>query len=450
MIQPTKEWNIMCIRLYIRCVFFLFLTLNALNCTLSADYQAKKNNVIDETPWEAKPSNPFFELGFPYRTFDLTKDRKLKDISVETYTNPPENLDKDKEESCLVSENENPSNKLNLQAKDPHQFISKLPPYRIKLGDQLSITIYGEPNTFRSVAVDSTGSISYLYVDQFKVVGKTIDDVRKHLEEKLKAFYKYPLVIITPELFSGNSFVLMGQVAEPGLKPLQGNPTLLSAIAIGGGIVTKEFHYQVVDAADFDRSFLARDGKYIPVDFAALIEEGDLNQDVPIKDGDYIYIAPADSQFVYILGEVLTPLTLSFWQSITLAEAISQAGGLTIKASSRIVVIRGALSCPVRYLVDINLILKGCACDFELEPGDIVYVPPRRFTTLREIAELGISAFIGTVSSQAGTTTYIHVNPKAAGTVSSPVSVINTSPTTFSPATPTVITVPGGTVSGGP
>jgi hypothetical protein len=109
----------------------------------------------------------------------------------------------------------------------------------------------------------------------------------------------------------------------------------------------------------------------------------------------------------------------------TLGQAIAEAGGTTLKASSRAVVIRGSLDCPTAYYIDLNRIEKAFACDFVLAPGDIVYVPPFRFWRLKEIIQNGISAFVGIVASNGGSTTFLDITPAARGTgIQTPVPII--------------------------
>lgn len=298
--------------------------------------------------------------------------------------------------------------------------------YRLRIGDVLVVSIYGEPPTKRPVTVDPTGAISYLFVNALPVRGRTIGEVRLALEDRLKRYYKAPLVLITLVDPADEHFTILGEVMQAGRYPIVGRTTLLNAMAIGGGFRLQEYRYETYDQADLSRSFLARKGRYIPVDFERLVSQGDLSQDVPLQDGDYVYIAPVNMDRVYVLGEVRTPVYIQYMDTMSLVEALTEAGGITIKASSRVAVVRGGLACPKQYLIDINLILKGYACDFTLEPGDIVYVPPFRFNTAKEIIRSAISTFVGTVASVAGTRAFISTTPKAADTnLVQPVPVIN-------------------------
>jgi len=297
--------------------------------------------------------------------------------------------------------------------------------YRLRLGDTLSIAVYGEAQTRFETQVGMSGKLNYLFIKNISALGKTIPELREILTEKLKEYYRYPVVIITPVHFAGESYTVIGEVNDPGKKTLTGNTTLISGLCEARGFRTRIFRDQTVDLIDYNHSFLARRGEVVPVDFASLIKGGDLSQDVRLEPGDYIYIAPKGTLKVFVVGEVYHPVTINFLNPITIGDALAEGGGLTVRASSRALVIRGSLGRPRWFLIDINRILKGLACDFPLEDGDIVYVPPMKFSLLKEYIQGGISAFVSIVANVAGTNAFLEVTPKAKGTnVASPVPVI--------------------------
>lgn len=304
--------------------------------------------------------------------------------------------------------------------------------YRLQGGDQLVIGVYGDPNTLRNVSVDPSGAISYLFVNALQVQGKTIGEIRNLIEERLKKYYRDPLVTISLAEPSPQHYVILGEVRQPGRHVIKGNTTLLSAICEARGFTLYDYRNETYEQADLGRSFLARNGEFVPIDFEKLIKQGDTNEDILLRDGDYIHISSMTMDKVYILGEVRHPLTLSYLDTMTLSEALAEAGGVNLRASSRVAVIRGSLCCPTQYLIDVNRILKGYASDVTLEPGDIVYVPSMRFWTIREIVQSAIRTFVGTAASAAGTRAFIEIQPKAAGTnLNQPVPVINTTGATF-------------------
>lgn len=283
-------------------------------------------------------------------------------------------------------------------------------PYGLRIGDRLQVSVYGESGTIRNVVVDPSGSISYLFINSLFVMGKSIDHVRHEIQAELRGYYRNPLVLMTLVENVNDTFVVLGQVNVPGKKNLIGNPTVTSALSMAKGFTTRIFRDETVDLVDLDRSFISRNGQVLPVDFTRLIKEADITQDIPLEPNDYIYIAGRDTSEIYILGEVNSQMELDYFDTITLGEALAEAGGVTLRASSRVVVIRGSLQCPTYFLIDINRIYKGRACDFFLQPGDIVFVPPMKFTTLKEIVKGAVRTFVSTVFSIAGASAWSHIH----------------------------------------
>lgn len=278
--------------------------------------------------------------------------------------------------------------------------------YRLHIGDRLLISVFGEENTEREVIVDSGGEITYPIVGTLDVLDKTIDEVREILNKKIGEFFRYTFVSITPVEFGGQSYTILGQVLSPGTKIIYGKETVLSAIARAGGFPVGQFRANDIDLADLKHAFLMQNGEYVPVDFERLVYEGDLSQDVQLHGGDYIFIPSVLDQEIFVLGEVFLPGIFNYLNSVTLMEAIVQAGGLGPNASSRVMVVRGSLCEPYIFHIDIMRIFKGCACDFHLQPGDIVYAPPRKFTYLRTLVQMAISTFVGSFASNAATAAF--------------------------------------------
>lgn len=287
--------------------------------------------------------------------------------------------------------------------------------YRLRIGDRLFVTIYGERGTGQTVTVDSTGHISYLLVGSVFALGKTIDELRQILDAEIRKTFRFAFVTVTPVEFGGQYYTILGEVRKPGKKLLASKTTLLEALCQAGGFSTGSFRSQTIDLADLRHAFLVRKGEYLPVDFERLVIEGDLSIDVDLKNGDYIYVPSSLYREISILGEVNSPTTIGFLNTVSVVEALSQARGITSRASSRAIIIRGALSHPERFVVDINRILKGFERDFLLQPGDILYVPPFTFTSLKDVIKGGIRAFVSTVGSIAGSRTFGHVVPDADG-----------------------------------
>jgi polysaccharide export outer membrane protein len=69
----------------------------------------------------------------------------------------------------------------------------------------------------------------------------------------------------------------------------------------------------------------------VDIDLVRLLEAGDASHDIPLLDGDSIYVEEAS--FFAVSGEVRNPGRYRFRDGITLEEALAMAGGLTDNAS---------------------------------------------------------------------------------------------------------------------
>jgi polysaccharide export outer membrane protein len=85
---------------------------------------------------------------------------------------------------------------------------------------------------------------------------------------------------------------------------------------------------------------------------------------------------------VQVLGEITRQGRVPYQKNLTLIEAVGEAGGVdwaTAKVGA-VRVVRGALSDPVLFDIDLNELLTAQKRDIRLEPGDIVVVPAKWVT----------------------------------------------------------------------
>ncbi len=398
---------------------------------LPVDYSRPVNQCQPCLPKNANTETP----GVDPRA-QVDSDHPYADTSIETYyTNEePDGL------SSSEDEESGPSNSdIGSNTSEPKDTVK--PPYRLKIGDQIYLSLYGfrDANTNRLVTVDATGHISYLFIEPLPALGKTIDEFRKLLQDKVNLQYHNVVVTVSATSLVGNSYTIMGEVTNPGTKIISGDLTVLRAIAEAGGFPLRGFRSSTIDFADLEKSFLSRKGEYIPVDFESLIREGNLKEDVKIQGGDYIYIPTLITKKIYVLGEINRQFVYTYIRTATLTEVVAYGGGLTQLASSRVAVIRDSLSCPKTYLIEYNLMVKGCQPDFVLEPGDVVFFPAAKFNAFKQIIRSGISAFVGALATQAGTTAFLEVYPKAIGNPNIGGSNLIINPGTVPQQQPTVI-----------
>ena len=198
--------------------------------------------------------------------------------------------------------------------------------YHLGAGDLLKINVYGYPDMSADVRVDEAGSISYAYVGQLAVGGRSARDVESLVAQKLTSggFIRSPQVSVLVSDYRSQTVAVMGQVSRPGQYPLRKSSSVIDLLAEAGGVVN-------ATAAD-EATLLRADGSKRPIDLFALFD-GDPRQNSVVAAGDTIYV-PRASQF-YIYGEVQRPGTYRLERNMTVSQAISAGGGLTPRGTDR-------------------------------------------------------------------------------------------------------------------
>jgi protein involved in polysaccharide export with SLBB domain/capsular polysaccharide biosynthesis protein len=266
-------------------------------------------------------------------------------------------------------------------------------------GDVLNFNLYGAPElALTETAVGPDGRVNYLEATNVLAAGLTIDELRVRMDQELAKFRRAPHMIITPVAYKSKKYYVLGKVATKGVFILDRPVTVLEALARAHGLESALVDRHLVELTDFQHSFLAREGKRYPLNFERLFQRGDLSQNIGIEPGDYLYFAPGDVQQVYVVGEVRLPGSVTYTPNLTIVSAIAQRGGFTDRAfKARVMVVRGSLSAPIRFVANTHAVLDAVQPDTLLQPRDIIYVNSRPFIKVEEAADLAATAFIQSI-----------------------------------------------------
>jgi polysaccharide export outer membrane protein len=177
---------------------------------------------------------------------------------------------------------------LGAQAAAPGEnSASKTPDYIIGPGDELQIFVWQNPDLSVNVEVRPDGKISTPLDQDMVAVGKTPSELAKDVEKKLSEYVRAPhvnVIVIKPaSVFS--QVKVIGQVKSPQAIAYRDGMKVLDAILAVGGLT---------DYAAGNRARIVRmvDGKEtdIPVRLGALVNGGDLSQNLPLKPGDVLVV----------------------------------------------------------------------------------------------------------------------------------------------------------------
>lgn len=313
--------------------------------------------------------------------------------------------DEEDEEECYCEEESESSENL-LSPFVPFETY-----YHIAIGDVLEISVFGdEETTVEHVVVAPDGRIYYTFVEGIYADGKMIREVSEELESKLTKLFNNPIVTIVLKETESHTYKILGRVQRPGLYNVLGPVRLREALSIAGGLQTESYKDKTTplqQIANLRESFIVRKNQKLNVDFEKLYYEPDVEQNIYVHPGDYIYVAGYETRKVYVLGAVRAPLAIPWTSDITLMGAISIAGAWPIGNAyspdiKKTLLLRGSLDNPLVIHLDLRKILDGEAKDFYLQPGDIVFLPEKGFRYVRELIRLAINTFIQSFGSAAG------------------------------------------------
>jgi len=268
-----------------------------------------------------------------------------------------------------------------LRVEQDHEYLKSLhhldsTQYAIAAGDKFNIFVYNEDDlNTKGIIVKMDGTITCKLIGDVKVNGLTIPEASIAIEEKLKTYIHYPKVSLIPYEMKSSSFTIMGKVTKPGFYYFDGNLKLADAIAKAEGLSIGIFDNNTIELADLEHSFIRRGNSILPVDFVSLLRKGNSLMNIPLINGDYIFIPSAMNQEVYIIGEVENQGYFGFKPNMTAGRLLAHAEGIKNSAGDEILVVRGNLQHPKVYKLSRSAILNGKVQDFRLKPNDIVYVP---------------------------------------------------------------------------
>jgi polysaccharide biosynthesis/export protein len=169
--------------------------------------------------------------------------------------------------------------------RGPSPAVQPPPDYILGPGDQVDVTVFGEPDLTTTAAVRPDGMITLPLIKEVRAAGETVAQLQNDLTRRYAVYLRHPTVSVAVKQFQMDHIYVMGEVVKPGRYDLTNNMTVLDAITLAGG--------STVDA-NLDATHIARhDGtkdRTIPVKVKQLIQGKSAAQNVALQNGDLVYI----------------------------------------------------------------------------------------------------------------------------------------------------------------
>ncbi|MCF8055330.1 MAG: SLBB domain-containing protein [Desulfocapsa sp.] len=237
--------------------------------------------------------------------------------------------------------------------------------YILGEGDVLKISVYDNEDLLTETRVNGNGFIVMPLIGPVKVGGLTTSAATTKLTNLLAGDYILnPQLTIFIEKFRTKKVTILGHVNNAGIVQIEGPMTLLEVISQAGGL--KE---GVGDQATIKRS-TDSEQEVIVINIRALIEDGDLTQNIVIYEGDSIFIPKGGT--CYVTGLVGSSGAYPCSSGSTVLKLITLAGGFTGKASQSSVRI-------IRLVDNEKTVLKDVDLGTKVLANDIIVVPESFF-----------------------------------------------------------------------
>lgn len=233
-------------------------------------------------------------------------------------------------------------------------------------GDVVKISVFGNPDLAVETRVSESGFITMPLVGQVAVAGLSTAMAENKIATMLDrgGFVKKPQVNLMITVLTSQQVSVLGYVNRAGRYPINGRRGVLDMLALAGGVSP--------EGGDIVTVIHRRDGKIVTdqVDTSQLIRSEELIGNVELQGGDTVFVERAPRFYIY--GEVQRPGALRLERNMTVLQALSAGGGLTLRGTERGLRVKRRDQSGKLQTIDV----KG---DDLVQPNDVVYVKESLF-----------------------------------------------------------------------
>ena len=156
--------------------------------------------------------------------------------------------------------------------------------YVLAPGDVINVRVFNQESVSGRTRVRPDGRVTIPFVNDVPAAGRTPADLARSVENLLREFIKQAVVTVSLEEAAPAQLSVLGEVARPGVYPLDRNSQgVLRALAAAGGLT--EFAHR-------DRIFVVRAGApdRIRFSFEALATPGSRSARFRLQNDDVVVV----------------------------------------------------------------------------------------------------------------------------------------------------------------
>ena len=300
------------------------------------------------------------------------------------------------------------SNSRNFLPRNINNYPPPNTPYVLGAGDRININIFEVEEFSGQYLVLVDGTVSLPLIGNIAVRGLTLSQVSELINQKYSPFLRRPVVTVTLVAPRITKVAVAGEVNSPGSYEIPFGSTNNNNFASLTDLI--QLAKGITPAADLSRVYIRRmfqgAERVYTVNLWELLNRGNLDSDVFLRDGDEVIVASkdkldrretlrlVDANFgistdkpidVIIVGQVFRPGTYklqpeeSIVQLPTVSQAIQKAGGINALADIRNIKLRRQKRDGSIETIDVNfwnLLTTGDMNeDLVLQQGDSILIP---------------------------------------------------------------------------
>ncbi len=174
--------------------------------------------------------------------------------------------------------------------------------------DVISVDVFDQPNYSRAnLIVPPSGRISYPLIGHIVIAGRTIEELEKEFTEKLSEYIREPKVSIQIAQVHSMKFMVIGDVAQPGIYEMTRRMTVTEALAKAGYVT------RYGDLSKVAVLRMQKEGGTAAVQVNMKEVERGKAQDVYLIPGDTV-VVPGNK--FKTIDKLMTVTTLGYWMRI--------------------------------------------------------------------------------------------------------------------------------------
>ena len=229
--------------------------------------------------------------------------------------------------------------------------------YVLGRDDGVEVTLLGRTDFGGRARVQADGTVQLPFVGKVPAADKTTAELADAVGKALKAggYFSDPIVVVEVTGYASRYVVVLGQVGNPGLVPINRPYRLSEIVARVGGVRESGADYLVVTSSSGEEKKLKM----------SELATGGIDKDPYVRPGDKIFSPQAEMFYIY--GKVNAPGSYALQSGMTVRMALARGGGLGESGSDKKIAVTRA---GKKVKVGIDEAIQG---------GDVLVIGERLF-----------------------------------------------------------------------